>query len=162
MLKTCRWVDVTKQPPELLSSTPVFKRVRVAWSLFLCVVFFRSLFAPMFLFFDLRILIWLSLIWSHSSFINTTVSIYIFCLGYIIACSRGTYGLNCRKRCSSNCKHQTCNPVSGKCNDGCIPGRKGGKCNQGIKFCMQYINVTYSIQDTEQKQKRSLKIHTNN
>ena len=49
-----------------------------------------------------------------------------------LACSLGKYGRNCWNTCS-NCKHKMCNPVTGVCKEGCRPGWKGDKCNQGIK-----------------------------
>ena len=140
----------------MLSSLPVVIGVRVARSFVLCVVFCRSLFVLMFLFFDLRILICLSLIWSNSSFINTTVAINIFFSCYIIACSQGTYGLNCRETCS-NCKNQSCFPVTGVCRSGCKDGWQGDKCNQGIRFCILYINVIFSTQDKKRRKHPNFK-----
>ena len=70
-------------------------------------------------------------------------------LGYL-ACSRGRYGNNCSETCS-NCEHKTCNPVSGVCKYDCKPGWKGDKCNQGIKFCIRYINGIFSSQEITQK-----------
>ena len=137
-----------------MSSQPVFIGVRVARSFVLCVVFCRSLFVLMFLFFDLRILIWLSLIWSNSSFINTTFCHQYIFSSYIIACSRGTYGLNCSETCS-NCKYQSCSSVTGVCRAGCNGGWKGDKCNQGIRFCILYINVIFSIQDKKNKERKA-------
>jgi hypothetical protein len=67
----------------------------------------------------------------------------------LLECSRGQYGFNCKKTCS-NCKDQTCSPVTGVCNDGCIAGWKSDKCNQGIKFCTQYINVLFSMHEIPQ------------
>ena len=83
-----------------------------------------------------------------SSFINDTFDFSII-LG-VLACSGERYGVNCSETCC-NCKHKTCISVSGNCRYGCKPDWKGGKCTQGITYCMQYINGIFSALMIPQK-----------
>ena len=64
----------------------------------------------------------------------------------VLACSQGKYGSNCRDTCS-NCKRETCSPVTGVCQYDCRPGWKGGNCNQDMTQCIQYINGVFSVQE---------------
>ena len=136
----------------LLSSPPVFIGVRVARSFVLCVVFCR--YVPFLRFTDSDLVIpYLVKLFFHQYYFCHQ---YIFSC-YIIACSRGTYGLNCSETCS-NCKYQYCSPVTGVCSrSGCKDGWQGAKCNQGIRFCILYINVIFSIPDKKKKKKEGKK-----
>lgn len=51
----------------------------------------------------------------------------------IVECSSGTYGINCRETCSTNCNTpQSCNRTTGECIGGCQPGWKGLHCDQSM------------------------------
>uniref|UniRef100_A0A2C9KJI8 EGF-like domain-containing protein n=1 Tax=Biomphalaria glabrata TaxID=6526 RepID=A0A2C9KJI8_BIOGL len=43
-------------------------------------------------------------------------------------CNRSSYGVNCTKRCPSNCLKGTCDSITGEC-FGCIPGYTGDYCD---------------------------------
>lgn len=46
-----------------------------------------------------------------------------------IDCFNGTYGLKCLKSCSGHCfENETCDIVSGICQNGCNKGWTGSKC----------------------------------
>ena len=61
-----------------------------------------------------------------------------FCLQLFIGCDAGTYGVDCKNNCSSNCKNGTCHHVNGRCIYGCKPGYIDDKCdNSKHSYCFQ-------------------------
>ena len=53
----------------------------------------------------------------------------MFCF---IACSRGSYGKECKQKCSKNCMDkEKCNPINGTCKK-CADGFRGEKCDQSM------------------------------
>lgn len=49
-------------------------------------------------------------------------------------CGNGTFGANCEERCSPNCAgtNQTCDPLSGRCLNGCVSWFGGDMCDINI------------------------------
>nr|XP_022305066.1 multiple epidermal growth factor-like domains protein 10 isoform X2 [Crassostrea virginica] len=46
-------------------------------------------------------------------------------------CSKDWYGLDCKQQCSGHCRdNNTCNHVTGQCNEGCSAGWNGSVCNK--------------------------------
>ncbi|XP_062607535.1 multiple epidermal growth factor-like domains protein 10 [Saccostrea cucullata] len=51
------------------------------------------------------------------------------------SCERGSHGLDCKFRCSGHCLDgQTCNPVTGICDEGCAPGWTPPMCNESCSY----------------------------
>ncbi|XP_053400714.1 multiple epidermal growth factor-like domains protein 10 [Mercenaria mercenaria] len=48
-------------------------------------------------------------------------------------CNAGTFGDECTRTCSRQCKDSVCSKLNGVCNEGCIPGYKGRHCNTSCK-----------------------------
>lgn len=58
----------------------------------------------------------------------------------IIGCQMGTFGRNCNKTCSSNCRNRgICEKDTGRCIDGCAAGWKGDFCSEGMKIFKIYL-----------------------
>lgn len=52
---------------------------------------------------------------------------------YVVECSSGTYGINCKETCSINCDvSKNCNRTTGECFGGCQPDWNGFHCDQSI------------------------------
>lgn len=63
----------------------------------------------------------------------------------LIACDKGTYGLDCMQNCSFKCVNGLCNNVDGSCI--CANGKKGSSdCNDGtlLKYC-SYVVLVYKV-----------------
>lgn len=58
----------------------------------------------------------------------------------ITGCQTGTFGRNCNRTCSSNCRITSiCKKDTGHCINGCTAGWKGDFCNEGtyiLKICL--------------------------
>lgn len=76
-----------------------------------------------------------------------------------VECGIGLYGEKCTQQCSGNCKdNETCNHVTGQCDNGCTTGWKGDMCDNGntwylyfspfIKYLLVYFiqhNLDFSV-----------------
>ena len=77
--------------------------------------------------------------WSSKSFTNATqypvmVILYLYIMPYaysITGCPDFQYGVNCQFTCGHCENDETCDPVTGVCPSGCVPGFTGISCNQG-------------------------------
>lgn len=60
-----------------------------------------------------------------------------------VACLAGTFGMNCNKTCSINCRYsKRCSSETGNCIGGCVKGWKGSHCSKGI-FTLYFIYFLY-------------------
>lgn len=81
----------------------------------------------------------------------------IFCYQCIFtffnkACPAGYYGLQCESKCVGHCKDsETCNHISGLCDNGCGDGWTGSNCTKGCpiihvnKECVWKVFYFYFI-----------------
>lgn len=52
-------------------------------------------------------------------------------------CTEGWYGVNCSQPCLGHCRDGAiCNPVTGKCDNGCDVGWTGSMCKNGKDICI--------------------------
>ena len=54
----------------------------------------------------------------------------------ILACTKGSYGQDCKLTCNDKC--DGCNKVDGSCDEGCQPGWQGDNCQQRYMFKLYY------------------------
>ena len=50
----------------------------------------------------------------------------------LTGCPAYQYGVNCQLTCGHCEKDETCDPVTGVCVNGCVPGFTGVECKQGL------------------------------
>ena len=56
-----------------------------------------------------------------------------------IVCEPGKFEEECKEKCPSNCKHDSCDYSNGTCTQGCKPGYQGSMCNE----CMSFLLIVY-------------------
>lgn len=59
----------------------------------------------------------------------------------LIACPSGTFGEECSEKCSDSCRGKKCNEITGKCTDGCLPGKTGAHCDESKHITSDYIHI---------------------
>ena len=71
---------------------------------------------------------------------------------FFVECSPGTYGYNCSKSCGHCLGTSECDPIDGRCINGCEPGwQPTPQCDIGRRYFIiavlypSFINVLYCI-----------------
>ena len=60
---------------------------------------------------------------------------------FSVQCSSGTYGYNCAESCGHCFGRSACDPVYGRCSNGCDPGWQPPNCNT----CKQHFIIAEFI-----------------
>lgn len=79
----------------------------------------------------INLAVFMLFLWVLFLFVNTLISLFI-----ISACKEGYFGINCSRKCSPDCKPDTCRHTDGWCLRD--EGLKDGNCTTGT-FCR--INI---------------------
>ncbi|XP_061185165.1 scavenger receptor class F member 1-like [Saccostrea echinata] len=73
-----------------------------------------------------------------------SISLIQLCEVVVEACPKGSYGQDCKFRCSGHCKDGTpCDLVTGECVKGCVSGWIGTGCNKTCDNGRYGINCTF-------------------
>ncbi|CAL1542903.1 unnamed protein product, partial [Lymnaea stagnalis] len=62
-------------------------------------------------------------------------------------CDFGKWGQNCSHSCDTKCLNNTCDPVRGQCNQGCVAGYKTPYCTEVCKHGQWGLNCLNSCQN---------------
>lgn len=62
----------------------------------------------------------------------------------LLECPSGTYGSQCNGTCEDSCKDKMCHSATGMCTLGCIDGKIGDTCRQGLSIFIFALFVEWN------------------